>query len=183
MSMSGRTRTVFLAFLGSMLALPLVVHSQPQRQPVDTAGHVAVAVFTNVTGEQADAWIGFGIAESVAIDLGGSVESADGRARWRVVGAYQRVGDNLRITAELVDVPTGRTLNALKLDGQVSDLFGLQDELSRQLTALLRQHEASSAPMSADRERPRSLGEGSSLLLPIQPVNATVSASISAGVR
>ena len=53
MSMSGRTRRVLLAFLGSMLALPLVVHSQPQRQPVDTAGHVAVAVFTNVTGEQA----------------------------------------------------------------------------------------------------------------------------------
>ena len=164
MSMSGRTRTVLLVVLGSMLALPLVVHSRPQRQPVDTDGHVAVAVFTNVTGEQADAWIGLGIAESVAIDLGGSVESADGSARWRIVGAYQRVGDNLRITAELVDVPTGRTLNALKLDGQVSDLFGLQDELSRQLTALLRQHEASSAPTIADRERPRSLGEGSSLL-------------------
>ncbi len=72
MSMGGRTRTVLFAVLGSMLALPLVVHSQPQRQPVDTAGHVAVAVFTNVTGEQVDAWIGFGIAESVAIDLGGS---------------------------------------------------------------------------------------------------------------
>ena len=169
------------AVLGSMLALPLVVHSQPQRQPDDTAGHVAVEVFTNVTGEQADAWIGFGIAESVAIELGGRGESADGGTRWRIVGAYQRVGDNLRITAELVDVPTGRTLNALKLDGQVSDLFGLQDELSRQLAALLRRHAASSAPTIAGGERSRTLGQGSGLLpsgrVPMEMPEPTVSAT------
>ena len=147
--------------VAAMLALPLVVHGQPQRESVATSGLVAVSVFTNLTGDRADAWIGVGIAESVAVDLGGHVGADGGVESWRVVGAYQRVDENLRITAELVDVPTGRTLNVSKIDGRVSDLFDLQDELGRQLAALLRLAELSTDPRVASGEGSVSLREGS----------------------
>ena len=100
-------------------------------------GSVAVEVFTNVTGVQNDTWIGKGIAEAVAVDLGGTTDG-ESRSRWRVRGAYQRVADSLRITAELVDVAGGRTLNAVTVDGMMSDLSALQDELGRRLAGMLR---------------------------------------------
>ena len=119
------------------------------------AGLVAVEVFANVTGARDDAWIGVGIAEAVAVDLDASTTDGQDRARWLVRGAYQRLNDSLRITAELVDVATGRTLNAVKIDGMLSDLFALEDELGRRLAESLRTHLAGSSetPLAPDGER------------------------------
>ena len=97
-------------------------------------------VRAQASGAPADAWLGEGIAEAVAVDLGGRTDAGNGAVRWLVRGAYQRVNDSLRITAELVDVAAGRTLNAVKIDGMVSDLFALQDELGRRLAETLRTH-------------------------------------------
>jgi len=112
-------------------------------QPVASSGEgyaetIAVEVFTNVTGSQNDSWIGNGIAEAVAANLGGTTTGGDIGAQWVIRGGYQRIRDNLRITAELVDVSSGLIRNAVKVDGVVSDLFSLQDELSRRLAAMLR---------------------------------------------
>ena len=52
-----------------------------------------------------------------------------------LTGSYQRVGDQLRITAKLVDVQSGSTIHALKIDGVLSDLFQLQDQLVAELGA------------------------------------------------
>ena len=46
-----------------------------------------------------------------------------------VTGGYQRVGDQLRITARLVDVETGTVVRTLKLDGSLDDVFGLEDRI------------------------------------------------------
>ena len=58
-------------------------------------------------------------------------------ARWMVVGAYQRFGEMLRITARFVEVETGEVIKTVKIDGQMNDIFALQDkivyELSRDL--------------------------------------------------
>ena len=127
------------------------------------AGPVEVDPFTNVTGDPADAWIGQGIAETVATDLVGVVEA--GPTRWRVVGAFQRVGEVLRITAELVEVATGRVHTAVKLDGTVSDLFELQDELGLRLADFLRTAEIAGPDrtVGADRAARGSIGEGPTL--------------------
>ena len=53
-----------------------------------------------------------------------------GSARWVVSGAYQRVGDQLRITGTLVDVSTGAVIRTAKIDGALDDLFALQDRLA-----------------------------------------------------
>ena len=54
-------------------------------------------------------------------------------ARWLIRGGYQRLGDRIRITARLVEVPSGQIAGSAKVDGAMADLFELQDQVSRQL--------------------------------------------------
>jgi serine/threonine protein kinase/tetratricopeptide (TPR) repeat protein len=133
---------------------------------------VAVMTFANITREPTDDWIGTGIAETVSSDLknihGLSVIgrarvfdalrnlSSDTRldeslaidigrrlgATWVVVGGFQRLGELVRITAHFVDVTTGEVRKTVKVDGQIGDIFALQDkivyELSQGLNVVLR---------------------------------------------
>jgi non-specific serine/threonine protein kinase len=66
-------------------------------------------------------------------------------ARWIVCGGYQRIADMLRITARFVEVETGELIKTVKIDGQIKDIFELQDkivyELSRDLDLSLRSGE------------------------------------------
>ena len=108
-------------------------YAQPDQRVANT---VAVEAFRNVSGGADDAWIGHGIAETVAADLGGQV--GRGRdARWVVRGAYQRLGDRVRVTAELVNGVSGRRVDSVKIDGSVADLFGLQDALAAAIATRL----------------------------------------------
>ena len=54
-------------------------------------------------------------------------------ARWVMSGAYQRLGDQLRITGRLVDVETSAIVRAVKVDGAIDNLFMLQDRLATEL--------------------------------------------------
>ena len=49
---------------------------------------------------------------------------------WLVSGAYQRVGDRLRITTRIIDVHTGRVVHSAKVDGSLGDLFATQDQIA-----------------------------------------------------
>lgn len=51
-----------------------------------------------------------------------------------VSGAYQRLGDRIRITAQAIEVAGGRQIATVKVDGRVDDLFELQDQLVTELT-------------------------------------------------
>ena len=46
-----------------------------------------------------------------------------------VRGAFQRVGDRLRITARVVDVRSGNVVHSVKTDGSLSDVFAAQDQI------------------------------------------------------
>ena len=125
-------------------------------------GAVVVLPFVNISGDPMDEWIGLGIAETVTADLDplaavsvvGSayvldprrrqdVDAGDetvarelGRSRgasWVVAGGFQRVGSQLRITARIVSVETGSVAQAVKVDGGLDELFGLQDRIVREL--------------------------------------------------
>ena len=128
---------------------------------------VVVAPFTNVSRQPADEWIGAGIAETIAIDLqdagldvvehraprsgrlgargapGGADPSADLDAyrrrgvAWMIDGTLQRMGDALRITTRIVDVATGAVEFGARVDGDVADLFDVQDEVATALAARL----------------------------------------------
>jgi non-specific serine/threonine protein kinase len=120
---------------------------------------IAVLTFTNVTRDAADDWIGTGIAETVTADLknlqnlavigrgqiselvnamGPSERASEqlpidiGRrlgAWWVLSGAYQRLGERIRVTVQLLEVLTGKLIRTVKADGHVNEIFELQDRI------------------------------------------------------
>ena len=50
-----------------------------------------------------------------------------------VAGAYQRVGEGVRLTARFISVETGEVKGGAKVDGAAADLLGLQDRVTVQL--------------------------------------------------
>jgi serine/threonine protein kinase/Tfp pilus assembly protein PilF len=120
---------------------------------------IAVLTFTNVTRDPSDDWIGTGIAETVTADLKNVQDLAViGRGQisellnamrpsetasehlpveigrrlgawWVVSGAYQRLGERIRVTAQLVEVLTGKLIRTVKVDGRVDEIFELQDRI------------------------------------------------------
>ena len=126
------------------------------------SGSLAVLPFTNISRNERDDWLGHGIAETVAADLetrgaftvvalervaaamGGGAGSGDDTAaaalarelgsRWVVAGGYQRIGEQLRITARLVDTLSGNLAATARVDGAFADIFDLQDRIVGELT-------------------------------------------------
>ena len=56
---------------------------------------------------------------------------------WLIAGGYQRVGDQLRITARLVEVETGAVHHTARVDGSIDELFVLQDQVVEAVGARL----------------------------------------------
>ncbi len=54
-------------------------------------------------------------------------------ARWVLAGSFQRAAQAVRVTASLIDVPTGAVAHTIKVDGQLTEIFALQDRLVRDL--------------------------------------------------
>ena len=146
----------------------LAAHGQLAPTTARGSGPIEVAAFANLSGDPADAWIGDGIAETLTADLGRRPVGLP--PGLRVTGAYQRMGARLRITARLVEAAGGRIVSAARVDGELADLFGLQDELAVRLAAGARHAEVSAAGepaagFAAGAHRPRApaagrLGEG-----------------------
>jgi len=59
-----------------------------------------------------------------------------------VTGSFQRSGPHLRITARLVDLRGGDILADAKVDGQLSDVFALQDGIVLGMAAFMVQADA-----------------------------------------
>ena len=75
------------------------------------------------TGQLAD------FDESVAIDVGRRLA-----ASWILGGGYQRIGEMIRITARVIDVNTGEVTRTVKIDGNISEIFSLQDKIVYELS-------------------------------------------------
>ena len=123
----------------------------------DAGGPVVVLPFVNLTGDPAEDWIGAGIAEALAAgfpagtavvaqrglpsaaDAPVAVGEAVGAGRaldapFVLVGAYQRFGSRLRITARVVSAAGGDVVRSAIVDGAAHDLFDLQDRVLRALS-------------------------------------------------
>jgi TolB-like protein/Tfp pilus assembly protein PilF len=167
---TGTTTAMFVRHADSLPPAP------PSSHTASGERSIAVLTFANVTREAADDWIGTGIAETVTADLKNvpdvtvigraqifellknfpSSDAGDDRlaieigrrlgAWWVVAGAYQRLGERIRITAHLLEVLTASLLRTVKIDGRVEEIFELQDrvvfELSRSLDVKLAKEQA-----------------------------------------
>ena len=120
--------------------IPITVAGQPAQPPPDAGPVLTIFPFTNLTGDPADAWIGAGIAEALAADLGAKAAALTPDRRppgtLFIDGAYQRLGTQIRITARLVEIGSGRVIRAVKLDGRRDELFALQDRLEGAIEAI-----------------------------------------------
>ena len=126
-----------------------------------------VGPFANISGAEADRWIGAGLVETLSSELprvagirvlrlaargAASVSDATGLvgddaatriarelgAAWFVTGGYQRIGDQIRTTVRLVEVATGAVVYSGTVDGALDGLFVLQDRVVEALAAELR---------------------------------------------
>ena len=174
---SARLVAVASAACLALLTTPSYAQQGTQEQVAPPViAPVAVLVFSNITGETADDWMGAGIAETVATGLesvgglaviragtsgtGAGPASGAGSpidigralsARWIVSGAYQRLGDRIRITTRITDIETTVVVQSTIVDGTVDELFSLQDRLVTQIREGLESGRDGGAPIRASR--------------------------------
>ncbi len=89
-----------------------------------------------------------------AVDLSDTPAVQAGRtlgARWVISGGFQRLGQQVRLTARIVDVATAAVRHATTVDGMLGELFDLQDRLSADLRSGL---SAPSPAMAANLPSP-----------------------------
>ena len=135
---------------------------------------LAIVDFRNLSRDPDDDWIGSGFAESLSADLarlpgvslvprekvraalGGHDGSDAGLGnvlgcRWVLSGAYQRAGRRLRVTSQLADGVTGQTAASEKIDGDLDEMFVMQDRVSAAAAERLRPGGAAPATRAAPR--------------------------------
>jgi len=120
---------------------------------------VAVLPFENLSTDAENAYVAFGVAESVLHRLASTPDlmliartssfsvgerPADvqeiGRklnVRYLVEGSVQRSGERLRVTAQLIDATTGGHLWSLRFDRTVDDIFAVEDEIAKSIATAL----------------------------------------------
>lgn len=140
---------------------------------------LAVLPFTNMSGDPAQQFFSDGITEDIITELarfqqlrvvahhssfryrGQEADIAHvGRelgVRYLVEGSVRRLGERMRITAQLIDAESGHHLWADRFDRDQSELFALQDEVVRTIVGTLVGRVQAAGAESARRKPPTSL--------------------------
>jgi TolB-like protein/DNA-binding SARP family transcriptional activator/Tfp pilus assembly protein PilF len=120
---------------------------------------IAVLPFANMSGDPEQEYFADGLTEDIMTDLArlstlfvvarNTTFALKGKAvripqtakelsvGYVLEGSVRKVGDRVRITAQLVDGRTGGHLWAQRYDRRLDDIFGLQDEISRNIVDAL----------------------------------------------
>jgi len=137
----------------------LAAPEKPSSPPPDKPS-IAVLAFQNMSGDPEQEYFADGITEDVITDLskiGGLLviarnssfaykgKSVDIRVVARELGvrsvlegSIRRAGNRVRITAQLIDAETGGHLWADRFDRELSDIFAVQDEVTRRIVDALK---------------------------------------------
>jgi len=127
--------------------------------PLPDKPSIAVLPFTNMSDDAQQEYFADGMTEDLITDLskisglfviarnssfsfkGQQVKvrqvAEDLGVRYVLEGSVRRVGDQVRINAQLIDATTGGHLWAERYDGSLADVFALQDQVSRNVVAAL----------------------------------------------
>jgi adenylate cyclase len=129
-------------------------------EPNGATASIAVLPFTNMSGDPEQEYFSDGISEDIITDLskiaglmviarnssftykGRSVDARTiGRelgVRSVLEGSIRRAGQRVRITAQLVDAATGGHLWAERYDRDLTDIFEVQDDVTRRIVDALK---------------------------------------------
>ena len=122
---------------------------------VDSVRSIAVLPFKNLVKESGDEFLGPGIADALIMRLS-SIRRLKVRPTTAVLkysdsindplaigrelnvdalldGVYQRIGEQIRVSVQLVSVTNGLTLWATKFDEHFTNIFAIQDSISEQV--------------------------------------------------
>ncbi len=127
--------------------------------PLPDKPSIAVLPFTNMSGDPEQEYFADGMTEDLITDLSkvsglfviarNSSFSYKGQqvkvrqvaeelgVRYVLEGSVRRADNQVRINAQLIDATTGGHLWADRYDGDLTDVFGLQDEVTRKIVAAL----------------------------------------------
>ena len=146
-----------------VIAGVIILHRRAPPKSVIVEGtpfrSVAVLPFDNLSADHSDDYLALGLSEMVLNRLAGipalrvsartssfSVRS-DGtdpqeigrklHARYLVKGSVQHVGQQLRVTAQVLDVDSGRQFTAMHIDKPLQEIFDLQDEIADRIAISL----------------------------------------------
>jgi len=123
--------------------------------PLPDKPSIAVLPFVNMSGDPKQEYFSDGITEEIITALSKTlkmfviartssfkykVKEVDVRTVGRELGvhyvlegSFRKAGDNVRITAQLVDAKTGNHLWAERYDRELKDIFALQDEITKKI--------------------------------------------------
>ena len=130
---------------------------QPSRR---TKPAICVLPFENISGDPEQSYFSDGITEDIITDLS-QVSSLDVTSRntafvykgrrisipdvarelrvdYLLEGSVRKVGNRVRITAQLIEGPTDKHLWAERYDRDLDDIFAVQDDISRSIVAALK---------------------------------------------
>jgi adenylate cyclase len=127
--------------------------------PLPDKPSIAVLPFDNLSGDQSDEYIADGLSENIISSLSkipdmlviarNSTFVYKGKAvkvnqvaeelgvRYVLEGSIQKSGENLRVTAQLVDAITGYHLWSERYDRDTKDFFSVQDDITRNIVVAL----------------------------------------------
>ena len=133
-----------------------------QQKPVSTSSErpsIAVLPFANMSGDPEQEYFADGITEEIITGLSklrwffviarNSSFTYKGKAvdvkraarelgvRYILEGSVRKGGNRVRITAQLIDAATGNHLWADRYDGELADVFALQDEITKAAVAAI----------------------------------------------
>ena len=128
--------------------------------PMPDKPSIAVLPFKNISGDQEQEFLADGITESIIgtisrvsglfVIASNSVFTYKGKAvktqtvseemgvRNVLEGTVQRSGERLRVNAQLIDATTGRHLWSEKYEREMTDIFSVQDSISKEVLTALR---------------------------------------------
>jgi adenylate cyclase len=137
-----------------------VADAPAKPQPNVPTASIAVLPFTNMSGDPDQEYFSDGISEDIITDLskiagltviarnssftfkGRSVDvrtvGRDLGVRSVLEGSIRRAGNRVRITAQLIDAVTGAHLWADRYDRDLTDIFEVQDDVTRRITDALK---------------------------------------------
>ena len=161
--------------------------------PPDDRPSIAVLPFTNMSGDPEQEYFSDGITEDIITELSrfrnlaviarnssfaykGKVANVHTIARelsveYVLEGSVRRAGKRVRITAQLVHAMTSNHIWAERYDRELTDIFAVQDEVTRRIVGTLAVELEESSLAQARRKPPQSLRayehwlQGMSLLL------------------
>jgi adenylate cyclase len=143
-------------------ATPLTAVKSNAAKPESDGATASIAVlpFTNMSGDPEQEYFSDGISEDIITDLSKIVglmvisrnssftykgRSVDVRTIGRELsvrsvleGSIRRAGQRVRITAQLIDAATGRHLWAERYDRDLTDIFEVQDDVTRRIVDALK---------------------------------------------